>query len=138
MTYISDLYKDTYGIRPRGYNFTEFTLTELNQFWQDLIDQLERNNKEERAAEKQAAIDMEAAIQYHTYRGAYNRSTALRWMLQGYHPEFREENEYITGYEIDGFLYSRHLSPYNAYGKGIRAELLTIAQQLYTETVEQV
>ena len=49
MTYISDLYKDTYGIRPRGYNFTEFTLTELNQFWQDLIDQLERNNKEERA-----------------------------------------------------------------------------------------
>ena len=103
MTYISDLYKDTYGIRPRGYNFTEFTLTELNQFWQDLIDQLERNNIEEEAAEKQAGLDMEATILDLTNSGANNRATALRWLLQGYHPSYREENEYITGFEIDRF-----------------------------------
>jgi len=137
MTHVSDLYKDVYGIRPRGYNFNAFTDAELNEFWNDLIEQLERNNIEEEKAEKQAATDMEALIQYHTYRGAYKRETALRWILQGYHPEFRDENEYITDYEIDGFLYSRGLSPYNDYGKGLRNELLTIARQLYKQHHEE-
>ena len=132
MTHVSDLYKDVYGIRPRGYNFNAFTDAELNEFWNDLIDQLEQNNIEEAAAEKQAAIDFDAQINTTIQLGGVSRATALRWILQGYHPEFREENEYITGYEIDGLLYSRNLSPYNDYGKNLKAELLVIAKELYT------
>jgi len=131
MTYISDFYKDVNGIRPRGYNFNAFTDAELNEFWYDLEKQLEQNNIEEEASEKQAALDMESTIRSLIDSGAKSRATALRWLLTGYCPEYKEENQYITDYEIDGFLYSRNLSPYNDYGKGLRNKLLTIARNLY-------
>ena len=131
LSHVSDLYKDVYGIRPRGYKFEEWTNAELNEFWDDLIAQLAKNNIEEEKAEKQATIDMDATIQNLTNSGAQNRTTALRWLITGYCPEYNEDNQYITGYEIDGFLYSRGISPFNDYGKKLRSELLTIAQSLY-------
>jgi len=137
MTYISDFYKDVNGIRPRGYNFNAFTDAELIEFWNVLEEQLEQNNIKEEAAEKQAAIRMETTIQTLIESGAKNRTTALRWILQGYCPKYKEENQYITGYDIDGFLYNHGLSPYNDYGKGLREELLTIAQSLYKQHHEK-
>ena len=131
MTYVSDLFKDVNGFRPRGYNWSEFTLAELNEFWNDLEEQLDRNNIQEEKAEKQAEIRLETTIQTLIESGAKYRDIALRWILQGEHPEYAEENQYITGYEIDGFLWSRGLTRYNDYGTGLRKELLTIAQDLY-------
>jgi len=137
MTYISDFYKDVYGIRPRGYNFNAFTDAELNEFWNDLIEQLDRNNKEEEIAAKESIVAMELSIKQLINSGAATEATALRWLLTGYCPEYKEENQYITGYDIDGFLYNYGLSPYNDYGKGLRNKLLTIAQQLYKQYHEK-
>ena len=35
MMWVSDLYKDVYGIRPRGYNFSEWSNQELEDFVND-------------------------------------------------------------------------------------------------------
>lgn len=129
MTYVSDLYKDVYGIRPRGYNFQEWTDAELNEFWDDLVAQLAKNNIEEEKAEKEAAAYMETTIQTLINSGAKNRFTALRWLLTGYHPEYKDD--YITDYEIEGFLWTNGLTKYNDYGNKLRSELLTIARSLY-------
>jgi len=82
-------------------------------------------------------VAMELSIKQLINNGAATEATALRWLLTGYCPEYKEENQYITAYEIDGFLYNYGLSPYNDYGKGLREKLLTIAQQLYKQYHEK-
>ena len=137
MTHVSDLYKDVYGIRPRGYNFNAFTDAELNEFWNDLIEQLDRNNKEEEIAAKESIVAMELSIKQLINNGAATEATALRWLLTGYCQDYLNDNNYITGYDIDGFLFDHGLSPYNDYGKGLKEKLLAIAQQLYKQHHEQ-
>jgi hypothetical protein len=58
-------------------------------------------------------------------------------MLTYYCSDYLNDNNYITGYDIDGYLYEHGLSPFNDYGKGLRNELLTIAQQLYKQHYEE-
>jgi len=137
MTYVSDFYKDVYGIRPRCFKFEHFSLAELIKFWNDLEEQLEKNNIEEEIAAKESIVAMELSIKQLINNGAATEATALRWLLTGYCPEYKEENQYITGYEIDGFLYNHGLSPYNDYGKGLKEKLLAIAQQLYKQHHEK-
>ncbi len=137
MTYISDLYKDVNGSRPRCWNFNEFTLAELNEFWYDLEKQLERNNIEEEIAAKESIVAMERSIKQLINNGAATEATALRWLITGYCSDYLNDNNYITGYDIDGFLYDHGLSPFNDYGKGLRNKLLTIARQLYKQHYEE-
>ena len=42
LMWVSDLYKDTYGFRPRGYNFSGWSFTELTDFINDLSDEQDR------------------------------------------------------------------------------------------------
>ena len=51
LSWISDLYKDVHGTRPRGYNFDEWTDADLESWTDDLIEQLKINEAEEKAFE---------------------------------------------------------------------------------------
>lgn len=75
MMWVSDLYKDVYGIRPRGYNFSEWSNQELESFVNDLCEQNEREIAEEKAMENKAITDVISL-------GAGNKETALRWLDQ--------------------------------------------------------
>ena len=74
MMWVSDLYKDVYGIRPRGYNFQAFSNAELAEFVNDLSDELEKDTAREEAAEEKAIRDVMSL-------GA-DKKTALRWLDQ--------------------------------------------------------
>ena len=74
MMWVSDLYKDVYGIRPRGYNFEAFSNAELEGFVNDLIEESEYEAQMESKA-------MEKAIEDVMSLGA-DRKTALRWLDQ--------------------------------------------------------
>tara|TARA_R110000796_G_scaffold117525_3_gene230402 strand:+ start:693 stop:1058 length:366 start_codon:yes stop_codon:yes gene_type:complete len=74
MMWVSDLYKDVYGMRPRGYNFSEWSNQELADFVNDLSDEQEREVAEEKAME-------EKAVQNVMSLGA-DKKTALRWLDQ--------------------------------------------------------
>jgi len=41
LMWVSDLYKDVYGCRPRGYNFQVWSFKELTEFVNDLSKQAE-------------------------------------------------------------------------------------------------
>ena len=74
MMWVSDLYKDVYGIRPRGYNFEAFSNAELEDFVNDLIEESEREAElESKAVEKSIADVMSLGV---------DRKTALRWLDQ--------------------------------------------------------
>jgi len=74
MMWVSDLYKDVYGIRPRGYNFSEWSNQELEDFVNDLCEQNEKEIAEEKAMENKAIEDVMSL-------GA-DKETALRWLDQ--------------------------------------------------------
>ena len=42
LMWISDLYKDVYGCRPRGYNFEAWSFQELTDFVNDLSEEAEK------------------------------------------------------------------------------------------------
>ena len=74
LMWISDLYKDVYGIRPRGYNFHEWSFNELSNFVNDLSEEREREEEYERKAEEKA---IEGVMSL-----GCNKKTALRWLDQ--------------------------------------------------------
>tara|TARA_R110000772_G_scaffold51658_1_gene118467 strand:+ start:294 stop:644 length:351 start_codon:yes stop_codon:yes gene_type:complete len=74
MMWVSDLYKDVYGSRPRGYNFEAFSNAELSTFVNDLIEESEREAEMESAFVEKAIADVMSL-------GA-DKETALRWLDQ--------------------------------------------------------
>ena len=74
MMWVSDLYKDVYGVRPRYYNFNAFSNAELADFVNDLIEEREREAQIESEAAEKAIADVMSL-------GA-DKKTALRWLDQ--------------------------------------------------------
>ena len=74
MMWVSDLYKDVYGIRPRYYNFNAFSNAELAGFVNDLIEEREREAQLESEAVEKSIADVMSL-------GA-DKETALRWLDQ--------------------------------------------------------
>ena len=75
MMWVSDLFKDVNGFRPRGYKFNEWSNQELEGFVNDLIDINKKQAAEERAWENKAINDVISV-------GADDKETALRWLDQ--------------------------------------------------------
>ena len=74
LMYVSDLYKDAYGIRPRGYNFSEFSFGELEKFMNDICVTIEEEVAYEREMENKAIEDVMSM--------GVDKETALRWLDQ--------------------------------------------------------
>ena len=100
MMWVSDLYKDVYGIRPRGYNFYEWSNQELEDFVNDLSEQNEKEIAEEKAMESKAISDVMSL-------GA-DKKTALRWLDQAdAHFMYGDDKFYTDSIEKYGWA-SRH------------------------------
>ena len=97
MMWVSDLYKDVYGIRPRGYNFSEWSNQELEDFVNDLCEQNEKEIAEEKAMENKAIADVMSL-------GA-DKKTALRWLDQAdAHFMYGDDEFYTDSIEKYGWV----------------------------------
>jgi hypothetical protein len=74
LMWVSDLYKDVYGFRPRGYNWDAFSFQELTDFVNDLSKQAEEEAAYERECEEKSIKGVMSL--------GVNRKTALRWLDQ--------------------------------------------------------
>jgi hypothetical protein len=74
LLWVSDLYKDAYGFRPRGYNFSVWTFKELESFVNDLSDSIAADVAYEKEIENKAIEDVMSM--------GVDRKTALRWLDQ--------------------------------------------------------
>ena len=97
MMWVSDLYKDVYGIRPRGYNFSEWSNQELEDFVNDLCEQNEKEIAEEKAMENKAIADVMSL-------GA-DKETALRWLDDADLHFMYDDDQYYKEY-INSFGWS--------------------------------
>ena len=72
MLWVSDLYKDVYGYRPRGYDWKAFSNADLEDFVNNLILLSDQQEADEKAAEERSiAKVMELGV---------DKETALRWL----------------------------------------------------------
>tara|TARA_B110001450_G_scaffold75996_1_gene72301 strand:+ start:62 stop:424 length:363 start_codon:yes stop_codon:yes gene_type:complete len=75
LCWVSDLFKDVNGFRPRGYNFHNWSFQELTDFINDLSEVSEKQAADERAWAQKAIKDVMSV-------GADCKETALRWLDQ--------------------------------------------------------
>ena len=75
-----DMYKDAWGVRPRGIDTTEWTEAEFEAEFVQLSKTIDANYKEQLASEERAAHDFEMRMLSLLQSGAKDREMALRWV----------------------------------------------------------
>jgi len=74
-----DMYKDAYGVRPRGIDTTDWTEEQFEAEFVQLGKVIDANYKEQLAAEARAVEQFEAQVESFIQSGARDRATAIRW-----------------------------------------------------------
>lgn len=77
-----DMYKDVYGVRPRGVDTSNWTLEGFIAQIETLSIHLKEAMEDERRAEQKAIEQFEALINKNIATGAHDRATALRWIME--------------------------------------------------------
>tara|TARA_R110000796_G_scaffold123761_2_gene238151 strand:- start:9435 stop:9872 length:438 start_codon:yes stop_codon:yes gene_type:complete len=124
ISYISDVYKDVNGLRPRNYNWDAFSDKELDEFLADLNEQADDLYWKMRTEQVASEFKFKKLIKDTIAFGAGDRETALRWIIQGY------DDGQIDGWTVDGILITNNID-YTKYGFKIKAELEKVIQSLF-------
>jgi len=75
-----DMYKDAYGVRPRGIDTSMWTEAEFEREFVQLGKTIDANYKEQLAQEAVAQHDFEMRVLSLLQTGAKDREMALRWI----------------------------------------------------------
>jgi len=76
-----DMYKDAYGIRPRGIDTSTWTLEMFEHEFKHLAVIIDRDEAARRRSEALAVKDFEQHVTNTICMGARDRETALRWIM---------------------------------------------------------
>ena len=115
---ISDLHKDAWGHRPsQGFWVRWDCATDdaKQKIWNDLIDDMVKNDAEEAKIKSENASKLAKRIKEVCQLGASNYRTAIRWILEadGYDNDFAYDGDYIC-YEYN--LAYRHKKLFKTAG----------------------
>jgi hypothetical protein len=75
-----DMYKDAYGVRPRGIDTTLWTEAQFEAEFVSLSKTIESNYKDQLAQEEVAQHEFEMRMQDLLLSGAKDREMAMRWV----------------------------------------------------------
>ena len=75
-----DMYKDAYGVRPRGIDTSTWTLETFLKEFAYLGRVIEREEISRKEAETEATVVFEQRIYTLIHAGAKDRATAIRWI----------------------------------------------------------
>jgi len=75
-----DMYKDAYGVRPRGIDTSTWDEATFNAEFDYLVDLIGKNEQARQIAEQEAAHAFEMRVQSIMACGAKDRAMALRWI----------------------------------------------------------
>jgi hypothetical protein len=76
-----DMYKDAYGVRPRGIDTTSWTEADFEAEFQMLGKVIEQEDIARKEAEAEATAKFEQHVTNTICMGARDRATALRWIM---------------------------------------------------------
>jgi hypothetical protein len=75
-----DMYKDAYGVRPRGIDTSAWDEATFEAEFNYLQDLIAKNESERNIAEQEAAVAFEQRVQELYSCGAKDRAMAMRWI----------------------------------------------------------
>jgi hypothetical protein len=75
-----DMYKDAYGVRPRGIDTSSWTLEQFQSEFVILGQAIDREEIARKEAEQSATVVFEQRVQDVINSGAKDRATAMRWI----------------------------------------------------------
>ena len=75
-----DMYKDAYGIRPRGIDTSNWTEYAFQVEFEHLAITIEANETQRKESERKAILTFEMRVQSVIACGAKDRAMALRWI----------------------------------------------------------
>ena len=75
-----DMYKDAYGVRPRGIDTSTWTLEDFDAEFKVLSEAIEREEVQRKAAEAQAVFDFENRVANLMHTGT-NRERVIAWLM---------------------------------------------------------
>ena len=76
-----DMYKDAYGVRPRGIDTTDWSLEQFESEFAVLGRVIEQEEIARKEAEAEATANFEQHVTNTICMGAQDRATALRWIM---------------------------------------------------------
>ena len=79
-----DMYKDAYGVRPRGVDTSTWTLTDFEQEFASLGSVIEREHADRQTAESNAIVKFEDRVTSLMHTGA-NRERVIAWLMDAEH-----------------------------------------------------
>jgi hypothetical protein len=75
-----DMYKDAFGIRPRGIDTSNWTEADFLVEFKELGEIIDREEKVRNAAQQNAMFSFEKRVDDLILSGARDRATAMRWI----------------------------------------------------------
>jgi len=75
-----DMYKDAYGVRPRGIDTSTWTLEDFDAEFEVLGKAIDREEADRKEREAEAMTKFEARVADLIGSGAGDRETAIRWI----------------------------------------------------------
>ena len=75
-----DMYKDAYGMRPRGIDTSTWTEAEFLNVFEQLAEVIQREEEQRKVNETEAAKRFEAQIDSLIASGAVSRDAAIKWI----------------------------------------------------------
>jgi hypothetical protein len=88
-----DMYKDAYGVRPRGIDTSSWTLEQFEAEFEGLGVAIEAEEKVRVASEQHSVFSFEKRISDLMFSGAKDRATAMRWIHEA--EETQGDDEYL-------------------------------------------
>jgi hypothetical protein len=75
-----DMYKDAYGVRPRGIDTSAWTLEDFDAEFETLANAIQREELQRKIDQSEAAIRFEAQVDSLIVSGAVSREAAIKWI----------------------------------------------------------
>jgi hypothetical protein len=75
-----DMYKDAFGIRPRGIDTSAWTEADFQAEFKELGEIIDREEKVRVAEQQKAIFSFEKRVDDLIFSGAKDRATAMRWI----------------------------------------------------------
>ena len=88
-----DMYKDAYGVRPRGIDTSGWTLADFDREFASLGQVIQAEEALRREMEAAATVRVEKAIDTLMRSGARDRATAIRWLHESH--DTQGDDEYL-------------------------------------------
>ena len=88
-----DMYKDAFGIRPRGIDTSAWTEADFLAEFKELSEVIDREEKVRVAAQENAMFSFEKRVDDLIFSGAKDRATAMRWIHEA--EDTQGDDEYL-------------------------------------------